>query len=268
MTIKHAPNQYGWTANAAGETVKHKDEQAVIKEMLNWQEQGIGPGAIANCMDARGHSPRRGTRWTATSIRNILERQADERDEKAGIVPTVETRFESPAIPGALSEEYTCEDGSTVSIPAGSAGDMQKYGRVEVTEEPYVDRKTNKLKKGKGASWDAEDFKNLEARTLAEKRLTVLERAERLKFENPVIQGSFGSLLYPEEINRASLVTTLKAMKPLEDLIDEITAQPRVKRDIRMAAKALFNELAGERQFRLYLVARLRKLEQGAGEQS
>ena len=131
-----------------------------------------------------------------------------------------------------------------------------------------MDRKTNKLKKGRGASWEIEDFKNLEARTLAEEQLTVLERAERLKFENPVIWGSFGSLLYPEEITRASLVTTLKAMKPLEDLIDEITAQARVKRDIRMAAKALFNELAGERQFKLHLLARVRKAEQGAGEQS
>ena len=117
---KHRPNQYGWTANSKGETVEHEAEQAVIKEMLEWRDSGIGPGGIASCMDARGHRPRRGARWTAGSVRNILDRVQAEADEKAGIVHTAETHFENPSLPGALDEDFTLtlDDGTKATIAA------------------------------------------------------------------------------------------------------------------------------------------------------
>ena len=79
--------------------------------------------------------------------------------------------------------------------------------------------------------------------------------------------GNFGDLLYPEVISAASLMATAKNMEPLQGMIDLITDQKEVKRDIRNEAKSLFRELAGERQFRLHLLARLQKAE-GQGSQS
>lgn len=257
--IEHKSNQYGWTTNAKGKVVEHEAEQATIKAMLEFQSQGMGTGYITTFLNELGHRPRRGNSWTSASVRNILDRVQAEADEKAGIIREAEEVFDHSSLPGPLGDEpFTCPDGSVISIPKGSAETLRKSGRVLIGDGPeYADLETNKIKRGDGGFYTVETFKDLEARKLAEERLTVLERAERIRFENPEAMGTFGVALRPEVIGQFALMSTAEAMKTLQALIDRVEGQPSVKRDLRREVKHLFRELAAERQFRCHLLDRL-----------
>ncbi len=257
--IKHKPNQYGYRRNSKGAVVEDEAEQAVIKEMFEQRDRAnMGPVNIASWLDALGHRPRRGARWTAGSVRNILERIDEESGETARLMAEAQVVFERPKA-GASMEPFTCEDGSVISIPVGSAETLRRTGHVVFEDEPYVDFKTHKIKRGDVGDFTVDTFKDLEAKRLAEARLTVTERAERIKFEDPQITPTFGVCLEPDAISPAVMSTTAVAMADLQGLIDLIQGQPKEKADIRQEVKHLFNELAAERQFHLHLLDRLER---------
>ena len=101
----------------------------------------------------------------------------------------------------------------------------------------------------------------LEAVRQAEKRLTVAERVERVRFEDPVSTGRFGESLNFFNVDKVAADSAGEKLVELHGLLDQVTDQPRVKRELRRELTKIFRELAIDRQFRLHLLWRLNKIE-------
>lgn len=256
---------YGWKRNpVTGKPPVHdKAEQRIIKRMVKMRDdQHFTLGMVADQLNDDGVPTKEGRRWNYTSIRNALDRYDAIEAEKAG-------EKEPVVIPGLSTEEYLCGDGvSIVRIPVGSADELRRTGRVSLDGGYYADSKTGKIRYERGATYSEQDLMELEAEQQAEERLTVAERVERVRFASPVSTGRFGECLYFFEVGEGAKNSAAKRLVHLHELLDQVTDQPRVKRELRRELTEIFRELAIDRQFRRHLLWRLEKIEAEAETQA
>lgn len=269
INARHIP--YGWhRSTVTNKPVRDKAEQRIISKMVALRDDEHFPlSMIADSLNDEGVPTKRGKRWTYTSIKNALDRYDAIEADKVGediegdyTTSTPEPEREPVVIPGLSTEEYLCGDGvSVVKIPVGSADELRRTGRVTFDGGYNVDSKTGKIRYGWGASYSEQDLMELEAVRQAEKRLTVAERVERVRFEDPVSTGSFGESLNFFNVDKVAADSAGEKLVELHGLLDQVTDQPRVKRELRRELTKIFRELAIDRQFRLHLLWRLNKIE-------
>lgn len=269
INARHIP--YGWhRSTVTNKPVRDKAEQRIISKMVALRDDEHFPlSMIADSLNDEGVPTKRGKRWTYTSIKNALDRYDAIEADKVGediegdyTTSTPEPEREPVVIPGLSTEEYLCGDGvSVVKIPVGSADELRRTGRVTFDGGYNVDSKTGKIRYGWGASYSEQDLMELEAVRQAEKRLTVAERVERVRFEDPVSTGRFGESLNFFNVDKVAADSAGEKLVELHGLLDQVTDQPRVKRELRRELTKIFRELAIDRQFRLHLLWRLNKIE-------
>lgn len=237
---------------ATGKVVKDAAEQKVIATIIEHRDQYLGASHIAGVLNDLGLKAKRGGKWYSTSVQAILDRlePMEEPEANAG---------RDAPLKVSLDEEYICDDGTVLRVPVGASEDLRAGRHVDVGSPDTWDAKEQEWSGGVYGSMNEEDFKNEAARKLAEKRLTVLERAERIEFSNPQATQIFGVCCSPWAIGFTAEADATETVKALNDLIDQIKDQPTVKRALRNEVKAVFRELAAERQFHLHLLQRLHR---------
>lgn len=247
---------------ATGKIVKDAAEQKVIATIIEYRDQYLGAGHIAGFLNDLGIKAKRGGKWHSTSVQNILDRVDAEAPEAK---PPANDGRDAP-LKVQLDEEYICDDGTVLRVPIGASEDLRAGRHVMLGDPDIWDQKTEKWRTGAYASMNEDDFKNLQARILAEKRLTITERAERIRFEDPVTTPTFGRCVHPLAVDRMAMADTAKAMEALQGWIDQIKDQPTVKRGLRNEVKDLFRELSAERQFCHHLLQRLNSTQKSKAE--
>lgn len=280
---KHVPFGYQ-RSDITGKLVLHRGEQRVIKKIVKLRDDGYTVPLIVVELNMQAIPSKQGKQWGFASVERVLLRYDEAHLGEEELERLEQTHYgpvkgfagqeqEPEPEPEGVSifpryEDFECSDGiSVIRIPAGSAEELRKTGRISFEDDPYIDQESGKGKLGRSYSYSEQDLMDREAQSRAEARLSVLEREERVRFEDPGIRFSstWGRCLDPAHITPTAAQRAADATERLHALLDRVTGQPQIKRELREEVKAVFRTLAAERQFTLHVLWRLEVAEKQAG---
>ena len=262
---RHIP--YGFKRSpVTGKPIKDKVEQRVITKIVEYRAEHMWPAMIARQLNDQGLRAKRGGKWTGPSVEKVLDRYDDDHPGDTDDAQEATGRDAELLVSIFPTEEYLCQDGVTkIQIPTGSADDLRRGKRVEFAGAgSYYDPWTGKLKQERSASYTEQDLMNIQAQEQAEARLTVAERAARIRFEDPGVTPTFGRCLHNYNIDKGAQDRAGEVMAHLNSIVDRIEGQKYVKGELRRELSAVFRELAAHRQFARHLLWRLEQAESQA----
>ena len=280
---KHVPFGYQ-RSDKTGKLKLHRGEQRVIKKIVKLRDDGYTIPLIFVHLNMEGIPSKQGKQWGFASVERVLLRYDEAHLGEEELERLVKASSRHQPVKGFVGQEpqeppegvsifpryedFECSDGiSVIRIPAGSAKELRESGRIEFEGDPYIDQASGKWTMGRQFSYSEQDLMDREAQSRAEARLSVLEREERVRFEDPGIRFSstWGRCLDPVHITPAAAEQAAKATERLHALLDRLKGDPQVKRELREEVKAVFRALAAERQFTLHVLWRLEAAEKQAG---
>ena len=144
------------------------DTGAIDTTIIEWRDKGVGPGGIANALEAMGLG-----RWSAKDVGAALKR--------LGIKADTLRAAEAVFTPG---EEGTAEDYEAEGW-AGHCG--EKFVR------PWLDSTGRDVRDTEGAAGEQSDGGGDVDTTLADRALEHLERTEKDDLENPFESTAWNS---------------------------------------------------------------------------
>lgn len=203
------------------------DEQKVVKKILELKGENFTIRMIAGWLNDHKVPTKRGGRWHASTIANVL------KDNDASVPATLPRNMEQKR------KEQLEKDG-------GFVWDSLVFDKK--TGEPKLE-----------SAWiDAAQYEQIEEQVEKIRQMTLAEKTERFSFWDVATFALGDAVGMPCGADAAAIVKELtkRTGRDVHALVDDITDQPQLKRDLREAVKFLLAEIAIQRHINLNLRGR------------